>query len=128
MSWKRGRAYSQDLRDRVLEARDGGLTCREVAARFDVSPSYVVKVAARRDKTGTRTPGGRGQPPRKLARHMALLAAHVGDRPDATLADRRRWLEETHGVTVSLKTVWVALKTLGLSLKKSPACERAAAA
>lgn len=128
MGWKRGRAYSQDLRERVLEARDSGLTCREVAARFDVSVSSVVKVAARRDETGERTPGGRGKPPRKLARYMTALKAHAADHPGATLADRRRWLQESYGVTASLKTIWMALKALGLTLKKSPARRRTAAA
>jgi transposase len=43
MEWRRGRAYSQDLRDRVLAAAAEGLSSREVAEQFDVSPSYVIK-------------------------------------------------------------------------------------
>lgn len=50
MGWRRGRAYGQDLRDRVLAATD--LTLRQVAERFAVSPSYVSKVRARLRRTG----------------------------------------------------------------------------
>ncbi len=45
MSWRRGQAYGQDLRDRVLAAE--GEPIRVVAARFGVSASYVSKVRTR---------------------------------------------------------------------------------
>ena len=45
MAWRRGQAYGQDLRERVLGA--AGLSLRAAAARFAVSPSYVSKVRAR---------------------------------------------------------------------------------
>ena len=44
MSWQRGKAYAQDLRDRVLPA-PGRL--REVAERFGVSQAYVSRVRSR---------------------------------------------------------------------------------
>ena len=47
MSWQRGRAYAQDLRDRVLAA-SGRL--RKVAERLGVSPSYVSRARMRRSK------------------------------------------------------------------------------
>jgi hypothetical protein len=40
MAWRRGQAYSQDLRDRILSAEG---SARSVAAQFVVSVSYVVK-------------------------------------------------------------------------------------
>ena len=49
MGWRRGMALSQDLRDRVLGAAGPS---REVAVRFGVSVSYVVKARARRRDTG----------------------------------------------------------------------------
>ena len=45
MDWIRGRAYSQDLRQRVLAASDRGLSARKVAALFEVSVSYVLRAA-----------------------------------------------------------------------------------
>lgn len=55
MAWRRGRAYGQDLPDRVLACPD--LTLVEAAARFDVSPSYVSKVRARLRDQGDAAPG-----------------------------------------------------------------------
>ena len=49
MAWQRGRAYSADLRERVLTAEG---SARTVAARFRVSPSYVIKARQRRERTG----------------------------------------------------------------------------
>ena len=49
MAWQRGRAYGQDLRDRVLAA-DGSV--REVAERFAVSDSYVARARAKRRHRG----------------------------------------------------------------------------
>ena len=51
------RAYSLDLRERVVGADLRGETCRAVAAAFDVSVASVVKWSQRaRD----RQPGGEG--------------------------------------------------------------------
>ena len=55
MAWRRGQAYGQDLRERVLGA--AGLSLRAAATRFAVSPSYVSKVRARLRDTGEATPG-----------------------------------------------------------------------
>lgn len=37
MSWRSGQSYSQDLRDRVLRAVDGGMPVRQAAPMFGVS-------------------------------------------------------------------------------------------
>lgn len=47
MGWRSGQAYSQDLRERVLAAVDGGLLVREAAPLFRVSVSYIYKARAR---------------------------------------------------------------------------------
>ena len=54
-AWRCGRAYLQDLRERVLSA--DGVWSGQVAGRFGVSASYVVKVRQRRDRFGRVTPG-----------------------------------------------------------------------
>lgn len=121
MGWRRGQAYSQDLRDRVLAADD--LSAREAAERFGVSPSYVVKVRQRRDQAGEVTPGlQHSWTPRKLAARHAAIAAHVRECPDASLAELCAWLLAEFGVSASLSTMWNTLRRLGLTLKKS-ACK-----
>ena len=52
MRYQRGRAYSPDLRSRVLAASDRGMSSRQIAAMFGVSISYAIKVRQRRDRTG----------------------------------------------------------------------------
>jgi transposase len=118
--WRRGQAYSQDLRDRVLAAVDGGAAAGEVAALFKVSVSYISKAMIRRRATGERT----ARPQRshqafKLAPFEAAIRAEVLRRSDATLEELRRWLAETHQVEVSLGAMHNTLRRLGLTLKKS---------
>ena len=76
MAWRSGLAYSQDLRERVLAAVDGGLRVREVAPLFKVSISYVYKALERRAATGE-----------VAARHGVAAAA----RPSWPGTRRRCW-------------------------------------
>jgi len=52
MAWRRGQAYGQDLRDRVLACPD--MTLVEVATRFGVSPSYCRRSAPACANSATR--------------------------------------------------------------------------
>lgn len=118
MAWQRGRSYSQDLRERVLAA--DGLTCAQVAARYSVSISYVVKARARRDQTGVVTTKQRGyRRPALVSGYEAEIAAEVERHPSITLAEVRAWLIDTRGVSVSMGTMWNVVRRLGLTLKKS---------
>lgn len=126
MSWRSGQAYSQDLRDRVLEAVDEGGRVREVAGQFRVSVSYIYKALERRARTGAATPGARGGARRLpvLGGHEAALLAHLAAEPDATLGELRCWLFETRGVSISVGALWNGLDRLGWTLKKSRSTRR----
>ena len=120
MEWCRGRAYSQDLRLRVLAASDGGLSARKVAVQFAVSVSYVVKARQRRDRTGeARALKPRQTQVRRLAGHGAALRGRVAEKSDTTLAELCAWLRDVHGVSVGMTALWRELARLGLTLKKS---------
>jgi len=125
MAWRSGLAYSQDPRDRVLAAVDEGRAVREAAPLFRGSIPYVYKALERRAATGDVAPrrGGGSRPP-KLAGHEAALLAHVGSRPDATLAELRRWLFETRGVGVSAGCLRDGLERLGWTPKKGRGARR----
>lgn len=118
MSWRRGQAYAQDLRERVLAATD--LTLRQAAERFSVSPSFVAKARARLRDTGQATPGLQRNlvPPRLLPLHDALCA-RVAAEADRTVAELRAWVAAEHDVRVSHPVMWKALARMGLTLKKS---------
>lgn len=107
-----GAAYSQDLRDRVIAARDGGMTTSLVARTFRVSASWVRRVMQRRREHHETTPrpcGGRTHTKIDHARLREL----VRQTPDATLAELQRALG--HG---SLSGIDAALRRMKLSFKK----------
>ena len=115
MAWRRGQAYSQDLRDRVLAAEG---SARTVAAQFVVSVSYVVKVRQRRDRKGEVTPGPqRSHAPRKLAAVHDAIVVYAAEHTDATIEEFRAWLTTEHGVYASAGLMWKTLDRLGLTLK-----------
>lgn len=124
MSWRRGQAYGQDVRDRVLACPD--LTLVQVSARFGVSPSYVSKVRARLRVLGDTAPGPQHNhvPPRLLPLADAVRA-HFAAAPDAKLREVRAWLAEEHKLRVSHAALWTAVARLGLTHKKTPARGRA---
>jgi len=127
MVWRSGQSYSQDLRDRVMAAVDGGVAARQAAATFGVSIAYVYKALIRRRLTGDSGPNpNRGHRPRKLSPDQEqALSAHIRSRPGITLAQTQTWLQAEHGVELSTGAVWNAVRRLGLSFKKSPARGRA---
>ena len=84
MSWRRGKAYAQDLRDRVLAAK-GRL--QEVAERFGVSQAYVSRVRSRHERLGQISAGAQhNHVPLRLAGLKAPLLAQVALAPEQTLA------------------------------------------
>ena len=116
----RGRAYSQDLRSRVLAASERGLSARAVAASFDVSVSYVLRARQRRERTGTMTALKAQQVRvRRLAAHGDALRAKVASQTDLTLAELRSWLHTERAVSIGMTMIWRELRRLGLTLKKS---------
>lgn len=108
-----GAAYSQDLRDRVIAARDRGLKTKAVADLFAVSASWVRRVMQRRREGGETTPRPCGGAT-VVKIHLERLAQLVRERPDATIAE----LHELLGVACGLSAVDMALRRLGLTYKK----------
>ena len=117
-----GAAYSQDLRERVMAAVDGGLGVYSAAPMFRVSVSYIYKALIRRRRTGEVSASRRrGHGPRKLTPGQeAALASHITAHPDLTLAALQSWLSSKHGVRLSNGAMWSAVDRLGLSFKKRP--------
>jgi transposase len=121
MSWSRGKAYSQDLRERVFALADSGCSVGFVAEQLLVSISYVSKTLSRRQQTGelTARPQRCQMTPRLIEVHEAI-AAQVAAKPDMTLDELRRWLAATHTKTASKGLMHKTVARLGLTHKKSP--------
>lgn len=115
------RAYSMDLRERVLYDSDAGMMADAVAEKYRVSGSWVRLLKQRRRETGEVAPRPqRYGPRRKLAAHVHTLQALVDAQPDRTLAE----LQEALGLSVSLATIWRAVKALGITVNKNGAPQR----
>ena len=116
------RAYSADLRGRVLAAVDEGSAVAAVAELFRVSVSYIYKALARRRQTGeTEARAQRSHRALKLAGQHEAIRAEVASRPDVTLDELRAWLETEHGASASLGLMHNTLARLKLTRKKRPA-------
>ena len=111
------RAYSQDLRERVIDA---GTSARQAAERFGIGVATAI-VWVRRAREGERSARKQGQPKRsKLDPHREFLLALIEAEPDITIAEMQERLRSEAGVTVSVGTVWTFLDRAGLTFKKDP--------
>jgi transposase len=110
------RAYSMDLRVRVLAAVDAGDPTAEVAEAFAVSPAWVRRLVQRRRQTGEVAPRtARDTRVPKLREHHPRIRELLAATPDMTLAELRDELR----VAIALSTLWAAVRSLGYTFKKS---------
>ena len=125
MLWERGKAYGQDLRERVFAASDRGAPVCAIARMLFVSTSYVSKALGRRRQTGETTARPqRCHVPAKLTAWHAVIEEQVASRADATLEELKAWLLKTHGVEASTTLIWETLDHLNLTFKKRPSTRR----
>src|SRR5262249_29513054 len=114
------KAYSHDLRERVVRACDEGWGTRPYLAKlFGVSTAWIRRLLQRRRETGSiaALPPAGGSPPKMDEGRSGRLLLLVAVQPDATLAAWRDRL----GAPVHLSTVARTLARLGVTVKKSPA-------
>ena len=113
------RAYSVDLRERIVRAVGGGMSKAEAARRYEVGLSTVkryVRLGAGGSLAAKASPGR----PRTIgAAAEAALRAQVTAHPDATVAEHRATWAREQGVAVSRVTLGRALARAGLPRKKS---------
>ena len=118
-----GRAYSDDLRVRILEASERGEgSCRILASRFGVSWEYVRKVRQQLIRSGHRKRlmqsryGVRSRVTEEVRAHMLAL---VEAQADITIAQLRDKILAENGVAISWTLTQNWVKRLGLRLRKS---------
>lgn len=114
------KAYSTDLRQRIVAAVDRGMPRAEVAQIFGVSRATINRYLKRRREAGDlrarRSPGRRRAIP---SDRQAALAAQLRARPDATLVEHCRAWREAHGVAVSVATMQRSIARAGWPRKRS---------
>ena len=112
-------AYSQDLRDRVIDAVVGGeMSRRAAAARFGVSESSAIKWVQRFERSGSRAAskmGGYLRP--RLEPHREFLEALRAEKSDITLQALCDRLAE-RGVRADTAMMSRFFRRIGVTLKK----------
>lgn len=100
-----GRAYSLDLRERVVAAVPAGESCRSVAATFKVSVASVVKWSQLRATGSAAARPMGGNRPYALSSERDWLLERLAEQPDITLRAPLTELAE-RGIKVSYYAVW----------------------
>jgi len=116
------KAYSDDLRRKLLEAHDRGEgSLRELAKRFGVSVPWAWKISRQRRRTGQmeRVEQRHGPRSRMTPAVQARLRELVRQQPDATLVELQQRLWASARLRVSLQHLWRVLQSMGLRLKKN---------
>ena len=114
-----GRAYGIDLRARVVEAIEGGLSHRQAAERFCIAVSTAGNWHRLWRKTGSARPGKQGHPGRsKLDAYEAEILAMVEENKDIALYEIADRLVGEHGVRAAPSTVWHFFSKRAITFKK----------
>ena len=112
-------AYSEDLRRKIVNAKERGMPTAEVARTFGVGASTIKRYVATAREGRSLAPKKRpGSKPKMDEAAMRLLEEDMEQRPAATLPQRREFLGRVAGVRVSDSTVSRMLGRLGWSRKK----------
>ena len=101
------KALSNDLRQRVIEVIDGGLSCRQAAERFGVSASSAIRWLDRLKKQGNvaaKRQGGDRKSGR-IEAEASFLLGEVAETPDITLVELQEKLQ-VRGVSAGIGTLW----------------------
>lgn len=115
------RVLSQDLRERVIAAIEGGMSCRQAATRFGVSAARAIRWRQLHLRHGT--PAAKRQGGDRRSSRIEGQARFILDtlevRRNITLAELQAILAE-RGTLVGISTLWRFFERHGITRKKSP--------
>lgn len=113
------KAYSPDLRSKIVSAVEGGRAKAEVARSFGVGLSTVKRYLRQQQETGSLLPKRHpGRAPTIRPDQRALLWAQLEAHPAAFLDEHCRFWAERTGVQLSTSTLSREIKRLGWTRKK----------
>ena len=120
------KAYSDDLRRKVLETREQGEgTLEDLAKRFCVSLSWTKKILAAYSLSGKMerpTGAKRGRKSKVTPEIDGFLQAVVATQADLTLTELKERLFQEKKLEISIGWLWSNVKRLGLRFKKNSPC------
>jgi transposase len=115
------RAYSFDLRIRVLDAIDDGLSTPRAARRFNIGVATAVRWHRVWRDHGVRM--ARKQGPKrggKLDEHEGFILDLIREQPDITLVEIGELLAAERSVSAAPSTIWLFFDHRDITLKKRP--------
>lgn len=115
------KAYSSDLRHRVLEAYTRGEgSIRTLGERFSIHWRTVSNWVSRLNKTNSMDPVQQryGPLPKINDGNRDVIHKLIDSKPDSTLHELKERFQEITGESISKNTVWRALQKSGLTRKK----------
>jgi transposase len=115
------RAYSLDLRERVVAAIEAGMSTRRAAARFSIGIATAGSWARLKRSRGDVRPGRQGKPKGSvLDAHADFILGAIEEKPDTTLDEMVDRLAVERAVTVVRTAVWKFLDRRDMTHKKRP--------
>lgn len=115
------RAYSMDLRERVVAAVDRGTPRKEIVRTLGVSEPTIRRYLRLRRETGSVAPKPPPKRPFSIGQsveHTRALWKQLEEHDDATLEKHCQLWEIEQGAKVSISTMSRAIGRLGWTLKK----------
>ena len=110
---------SNDLRERIIRAVEGGMSRNAAAKKYGVSPSCAIKIVQRWQTTGSWEPKKIGGYRKAiLENHADKVEEIINEKADITLAEMQEVLAKD-GIIVGQSSITRFLNHLGLSYKKN---------
>lgn len=113
------KAYSEDLRKKIVDAIERGMPKAQAARTFGVGISTVKRYATKVRRGESLEPGkAPGKRPKIDERVGKLLEEDLKERPFVTLRERCEYVRAVSGVLVSRSTMCRAIARVGSTRKK----------
>src|SRR5215218_9203380 len=114
------RTHNEDLRQRIVAARQKGHSAAELARLFGISKRSIERFWKQHQATGSVKPKQRGGYRLSgLAAHDAQLRAWIDGQADLTLSELQARLQKELGIALRITALWHRLERLALSYKKN---------
>lgn len=121
------RPLSEDLRVRVIQAVEGGMSRRAAAGRFGVSPASAVRFVREWRESGTKRAKRQGGDRRshRIEAHREFILRAIEAKPDLTLEEIAKMLVSEREASFAPSSIWRFLERHAVTFKKKPARRRA---
>ena len=119
------KAYSVDLRQKIVDIyQSESISQRQLAQRFGVAKSFVIKLLKQYRETGDirPLPHGGGAKLKVTPQQLEILAELIETHNDATLEELCQMFQEKTNVIVSRSTMGRMSQRLNLTVKKNSLC------